>query len=62
MPDPIKLKKAIDRRGVTQRELAKAIDSGETYVSRMVNNRINAREDTLKAIAEFLDCTVNDLI
>lgn len=62
MPNPNKLKYQIIKKGVTQRELAKAIGSNEEYISKMCNHEVNARESTLKKIAKFLQCEISDII
>jgi len=48
-------------RNLTQSELAEKTGLKQTHVSLMESNKIKPRENTLKKLAEALDCDVDDL-
>ncbi len=48
-------------RNLTQSELAEKTGLKQTHVSLMEANKIKPRENTLKKLAEALDCDVDDL-
>ncbi len=48
-------------RNLTQSELAEKTGLKQTHVSLMEANKIKPRENTLKKLAEALDCGVDDL-
>jgi len=59
----MKIKIAMVRRGVSQRELSKRLSKNETYMSKLLNNRItNVTITTLIEIAHVLNMEVSDLI
>lgn len=49
-------------KNLTQLELAKLLNVKRTTVSMWENNKSLPNIDTLKKIAQVLDCTVDDLI
>lgn len=48
-------------RNMTQSELAESTGLKQTHVSLMEANKIKPRENTLKKLAEALNCEVDDL-
>ena len=48
-------------RNMTQSELAEVTGLKQTHVSLMEGNKIKPRENTLRKLAEALNCTVEDL-
>ena len=58
-----KLKAMRRRRGLTQRQLAVAVDTDQTYISRLeCCEDVAARVDTLSRIARVLGCQIEDLV
>jgi len=49
-------------RNMTQSELAEKTGLKQTHVSLMEANKIKPRENTLKKLAEALNCEVEDLV
>jgi transcriptional regulator with XRE-family HTH domain len=58
-----KLKEMRLRRGFTQRQLAMAAGTDQTYISTLeCRDDVAARVDTLARIAGALDCLIDDLV
>jgi len=53
-----RLNQAMVERQVSQKELAAAIGKGKSSVSQYLSGRSVPRPEVQKAIADFLDCTV----
>lgn len=48
------IKTLLDRRGISQKELAKLINKSETSISLIMKNKTQPRKETLEAIANAL--------
>ena len=57
-----RIHKRLTDMGMTQRQLAEAIDLGEVQVSRYMNGGCVPKATTFVNIAKFLNCSVSDLI
>lgn len=49
-------------RGLTQQQVAEALDSSSGYVSDMENGKRRYNQDTLEQLAEVFACTTADLL
>ena len=62
VPEPNKVKKAIELAGVTQVQVAAAIEMTQSHVSEIANgNYSRLPNDTARAIAEYFGCAIEDL-
>jgi transcriptional regulator with XRE-family HTH domain len=58
-----KLREVRESRGLTQRQLAIAADTDQTYISTLERrDDVAARVDTLARIAGALGCKIDDLV
>lgn len=58
-----------ERRGISQREFAKMAGLSNSYISQLENNQntknglpINPSIETMKQVADAMDCTLDDII
>lgn len=56
------LKSAIIQAGISQNELAKRAGVSQGAVSRYIKGEITPTEETLKALADALDVSIEDLV
>lgn len=56
-----KIREILKSKGMTQRELAYRLDTGETYISKVINGSINMREDFLWKLCDALECDPKDI-
>jgi transcriptional regulator with XRE-family HTH domain len=56
------IKLLLDKKGMSQKELAELIDKSETSVSLIMQNKTQPRKDTLEAIAKKLGVTTEVLL
>lgn len=58
----LKIRKALEERGVSQYELAKRLGLQTQHITKMVKPEFNPTFKTLTRIAEAVGCSVSDLI
>lgn len=56
------IKKAREKAGITQQELAKQLGIGQSTVAMWETQRALPRADKLPALAKLLGCTVDELL
>lgn len=61
MPDGKKVKRIMNEKGITQKDLAEAIGMGRANLSHMLKVNVNSRESTVSKICDFLGCTYEDI-
>ena len=62
MRKPTKLAKVRDKRGLSQRALAKLSDVGYVTIARIEMGTIDPRISTLKALAKALKVKISELV
>lgn len=60
--DGDKLYKILHDNGLTQCKFAELIGVPDSYVSNLVNNKVNPTAKTIKKICEVLNVTPNDIM
>jgi len=59
---PNRLKKAIELAGVTQEQVADAIDSSQSHVTEIANGNYSKLPlETARSLSRFFGCSIEDL-
>ena len=61
MPNGNKLRKLMEDKNITQKELQNRTGIDQGRISAIINNEDDIRESTLKRICEALECEAEDI-
>ena len=50
-----------EKKGLTQEQVAKLIDTTVTFISLLENGKRNASDETKKKLAKIYDCEISDI-
>lgn len=55
------MKQLREKKGLTQEQVAKLIDTTVTFISLLENGKRNASDETKKKLAKIYDCEISDI-